>query len=206
MPDSFKFDFAQNVEQASASECGEGQAERRSTDVIDFELGTLMCASSPRKRKSRLKPQDARRDILFLPESRTPTMSNDFSGPSRRRSRRDISVESSSWRWRDRSGRHARVSERRIDDVALTIVRPLLADLARLRSTATSTNHRLQFREDASNKGLGPMRNRMRHRVIPYLEKTLAADSPESLANGDNPGRRRKLDRQSIAGRRRCRS
>ena len=32
--------------------------------------------------------------------------------------------------------------------------------------------HRLKFREDASNKNLGPLRNRIRRRVIPYLEKT----------------------------------
>jgi tRNA(Ile)-lysidine synthase TilS/MesJ len=33
--------------------------------------------------------------------------------------------------------------------------------------------HRLKFREDASNKDLAPLRNRFRCRVIPYLEKTL---------------------------------
>ena len=31
--------------------------------------------------------------------------------------------------------------------------------------------HRLKFREDASNKNLNPLRNRIRHRIIPYLEK-----------------------------------
>jgi tRNA(Ile)-lysidine synthase len=33
--------------------------------------------------------------------------------------------------------------------------------------------HRLGFREDASNKNLDPLRNRLRHRVIPFLEKIL---------------------------------
>jgi tRNA(Ile)-lysidine synthase TilS/MesJ len=33
--------------------------------------------------------------------------------------------------------------------------------------------YRLKFREDASNKNLAPLRNRLRRRVIPYLEKTL---------------------------------
>jgi tRNA(Ile)-lysidine synthase len=31
--------------------------------------------------------------------------------------------------------------------------------------------HRLTFREDVSNKSLNPLRNRIRHRVIPDLEK-----------------------------------
>jgi tRNA(Ile)-lysidine synthase len=31
--------------------------------------------------------------------------------------------------------------------------------------------HRLEFREDASNKNLTPLRNRVRRRIIPYLEK-----------------------------------
>ncbi|HMH44119.1 MAG TPA: TilS substrate-binding domain-containing protein, partial [Pyrinomonadaceae bacterium] len=34
--------------------------------------------------------------------------------------------------------------------------------------------HRLTFREDASNKNLNPLRNRIRHRVIPYFEKILS--------------------------------
>jgi tRNA(Ile)-lysidine synthase len=33
--------------------------------------------------------------------------------------------------------------------------------------------HRLKFREDASNKNLTPLRNRLRRRIIPYLENTL---------------------------------
>jgi tRNA(Ile)-lysidine synthase len=33
--------------------------------------------------------------------------------------------------------------------------------------------HRLRFREDATNKNLAPLRNRIRHRIIPYLEKEI---------------------------------
>lgn len=62
------------------------------------------------------------------------------------------------------------VSTRRIDDVGLTIVRPLL-DIWRKQIDNYVRKHQLAFREDASNKNLNPFRNRIRHRVIPYLEK-----------------------------------
>jgi len=62
------------------------------------------------------------------------------------------------------------VSTRRIDDVGLTIVRPLLG-VWRAQIDNYVRKHRLAFREDASNKNLNPLRNRIRHRVIPYLEK-----------------------------------
>jgi tRNA(Ile)-lysidine synthase len=62
------------------------------------------------------------------------------------------------------------VSTRCIDDVGLTIVRPLLG-VWRPQIDNYVRKHRLTFREDASNKNLNPFRNRIRHRVIPYLEK-----------------------------------
>jgi tRNA(Ile)-lysidine synthase len=62
------------------------------------------------------------------------------------------------------------VSTRCIDDVGLTIVRPLLG-VWRTQIDKYVHKHRLAFREDASNKNLNPFRNRIRHRVIPYLEK-----------------------------------
>ena len=64
------------------------------------------------------------------------------------------------------------VSTRRIDDVDLTIVRPLLG-VWRTEIDNYVRKHRLDFREDATNKNLAPMRNRIRHRIIPYLEKIL---------------------------------
>src|SRR6266513_4451032 len=64
------------------------------------------------------------------------------------------------------------VSMRRIEDVNLTIVRPLVG-VWRDEIDSYVPQHRLKFREDASNKNLAPLRNRLRHRVIPYLEKTL---------------------------------
>ena len=64
------------------------------------------------------------------------------------------------------------VSTRRIEDVDLTIVRPLLS-VWRDEIDSYVRERRLKFREDASNKNLAPLRNRIRRRVIPYLEKTL---------------------------------
>ena len=61
---------------------------------------------------------------------------------------------------------------RRVHNVDLTIVRPLLSvwrgDIDRY-----VRENRLKFREDASNKNLNPLRNRIRHKVIPFLEKVL---------------------------------
>ena len=64
------------------------------------------------------------------------------------------------------------VSKRRVDDVDLTIVRPLLG-VWRNEIDRYVRKHRLKFREDASNKTPGPLRNRIRHRIVPYLEKTI---------------------------------
>ncbi|MGH8100867.1 MAG: tRNA lysidine(34) synthetase TilS [Chthoniobacterales bacterium] len=63
------------------------------------------------------------------------------------------------------------LSTRRIDDVDLTIVRPLLG-VWRDEIDHYVRERRLKFREDASNKDLGPARNRLRRRIVPYLEKT----------------------------------
>jgi tRNA(Ile)-lysidine synthase len=41
--------------------------------------------------------------------------------------------------------------------------------------------HRLRFREDSTNKNLNPLRNRIRHRVIPYLEQTLGRNIRQNI-------------------------
>ena len=64
------------------------------------------------------------------------------------------------------------ISTRRIDDVDLAIVRPFLG-VWRKEIAIYMREHRIKFREDASNKDLNPLRNRIRHRIIPYLEKIL---------------------------------
>src|SRR5213076_3080120 len=63
-------------------------------------------------------------------------------------------------------------STRPINGVELTIVRPLLG-VWRKEIDDYVHEHRIKFREDASNKNLNPFRNRIRRRIIPYLEKIL---------------------------------
>jgi tRNA(Ile)-lysidine synthase len=72
------------------------------------------------------------------------------------------------------------VSKRRIEDVDLTIVRPFLG-VWRSDIDHYVSKHRLKFREDASNKNLGPLRNRIRRRIIPYLEKSLGRNIRQSI-------------------------
>jgi tRNA(Ile)-lysidine synthase len=72
------------------------------------------------------------------------------------------------------------VSTRRVDEVDLTILRPLLA-VWRCEIDKYVRAHGLKFREDASNKNLGPLRNRVRHRVIPYLEKAVGRNIRQNI-------------------------
>lgn len=72
------------------------------------------------------------------------------------------------------------VFTRRIEDVDLTIVRPLLGTWRKEINDYVG-EHRLKFREDASNKNLAPLRNRIRRRVIPYLEKTLGRNIRQNI-------------------------
>jgi tRNA(Ile)-lysidine synthase len=64
------------------------------------------------------------------------------------------------------------ISTRRIDKIELTVVRPFLR-VWREEINYYVREHGLGFREDATNKNLDSLRNRIRHRIIPYLEKNL---------------------------------
>ena len=70
------------------------------------------------------------------------------------------------------AGRHGirPISVRVIDKVELIIIRPLLG-VWRADIDEYIRAHRLRFREDATNQQLDALRNRMRHRIIPELEK-----------------------------------
>ena len=72
------------------------------------------------------------------------------------------------------------VATRRIENLDLTIVRPLLG-VSRGDIDKYVRQHRLKFREDASNKNLAPLRNRIRRRIIPYLEKTLGRNIRQNI-------------------------
>jgi tRNA(Ile)-lysidine synthase len=72
------------------------------------------------------------------------------------------------------------ISTRRIDGTDLTIVRPFLC-VWRKEIDDYIGEHRLAFREDATNKNLTPLRNRIRHRIIPYLEKMLGRNIRQNI-------------------------
>lgn len=64
------------------------------------------------------------------------------------------------------------ISLRRVSGTELQIVRPLLA-VWREEIDAYVKAHQIEFRDDATNENLGPVRNRVRRRLIPYIEKQL---------------------------------
>lgn len=64
------------------------------------------------------------------------------------------------------------VASRRVAGTELTIVRPLLG-VWREEIDRYLKAHRIGFRDDATNENLGPVRNRVRRRLIPYIEKQL---------------------------------
>jgi tRNA(Ile)-lysidine synthase len=72
------------------------------------------------------------------------------------------------------------ISTRRIHGINLTIVRPFLC-VWRKEIDDYIRKRRLMFREDATNKNLTPIRNRIRHRIIPYLEKTLGRNIRQNI-------------------------
>lgn len=72
------------------------------------------------------------------------------------------------------------VTTRRIDDVDLTLVRPMLS-VWRAKIDNYLRAHRLKFREDKSNRDLQPLRNRTRHRVIPFLEKKFGRNLRQNI-------------------------
>ncbi|MEY2563969.1 MAG: tRNA(Ile)-lysidine synthase [Verrucomicrobiota bacterium] len=64
------------------------------------------------------------------------------------------------------------ITSRRIAGTDLRVVRPLLG-VWREEIDRYAETRRLKFREDLSNESLEPVRNRLRRRLIPYIEKQL---------------------------------
>jgi tRNA(Ile)-lysidine synthase len=73
-----------------------------------------------------------------------------------------------------------KVSTRRVTGFDLTIARPLLS-VWRSDIGKYVREFHLEFREDATNKNLAPIRNRIRHRAIPYLEKAFGRNIRQSI-------------------------
>ncbi len=72
------------------------------------------------------------------------------------------------------------LSRRPINNVDLTIVRPFLG-VWRTEIDKFVRKDRLKFREDASNENLTALRNRIRGRVIRYLEKAVDRNIRQSI-------------------------
>jgi len=72
------------------------------------------------------------------------------------------------------------VSTRYIDEIELTIVRPLLSVWRSDIDKYVNECH-LKFREDATNRNLAATRNRIRNCIIPYLEKILGRNIRQNI-------------------------
>lgn len=64
------------------------------------------------------------------------------------------------------------IASRQVSGTELKIVRPFLG-VWREEIDRYVKTYRLEFRDDATNEDLEPVRNRVRRRLIPYIEKQL---------------------------------
>jgi tRNA(Ile)-lysidine synthase len=64
------------------------------------------------------------------------------------------------------------IASRQAGGTEIKIVRPLL-NVWREEIDEYVERERIEFREDVTNESLGPVRNRVRRRVIPYIERQL---------------------------------
>ncbi|HKP02305.1 MAG TPA: tRNA lysidine(34) synthetase TilS [Chthoniobacterales bacterium] len=72
------------------------------------------------------------------------------------------------------------VATREVNRLQLTIVRPLLG-ISRTEIDSYVRERGLKYRDDATNDSVAPMRNRVRHRIIPYIEKELNRNVTRAL-------------------------
>ncbi|MBA2241457.1 MAG: tRNA lysidine(34) synthetase TilS [Chthoniobacterales bacterium] len=72
------------------------------------------------------------------------------------------------------------VSTHAVNGHELTLVRPWLS-VWRDEIDAYVKTHALKYREDLSNKALHATRNRIRHRILPFIEKELGRNVRKSL-------------------------
>jgi tRNA(Ile)-lysidine synthase len=73
-----------------------------------------------------------------------------------------------------------RISLYRIGDTKLTIIRPLLA-ICRKEIDAYIRQQGLAFREDKTNARLDSSRNKIRHRILPYIGKAFGRDIRKAI-------------------------
>jgi tRNA(Ile)-lysidine synthase len=160
---------------------GKRSARPTMPEEIQFELGSANIRAIAKKRKMSIETAGREARYAFFAEAAT------------RRNCRTIFVAHHAddlaetfminlFRGAGGTGLSAmrEISTRRIDGVDLTIARPFLC-VWRAEIDAYIREHRLRFREDATNKNLTPLRNRIRHRIIPYLEKMLGRNIRQNI-------------------------
>jgi tRNA(Ile)-lysidine synthase len=160
---------------------GKRSASPQRTGPAEFELGSANIRALAKKRKMSIEAAAREARYEF------------FAKTARRRKCRTIFVAHHAddlvetflinlFRGAGSAGLSAmrEISTRRIDDVDLTIVRPFLG-VWRKDIDDYVREHRLRFREDVTNKNLASLRNRIRHRVIPYLEKILGRNIRQNI-------------------------
>jgi tRNA(Ile)-lysidine synthase len=157
----------------SGARTGKRSARAATTSRIEFQLGSANIRALAEKQKMSIETAAREARYAFFAET------------ARRRNCRTIFVAHHAddlvetflinlFRGAGRAGLSAmrETSVRRIDGVDLIIVRPFLC-VWRKDIDDYVGEHRLRFRDDSTNKNLTPLRNRIRHRIIPYLEKTI---------------------------------
>jgi tRNA(Ile)-lysidine synthase len=156
-------------------------ARAANTGRIEFELGSANIRALAKKKKMSIETAAREARYAFFAET------------ARRRNCRTIFVAHHAddlvetflinlFRGAGSAGLSAmqETSTRRIDGIDLTIVRPFLCAWRKEIDDYVG-QHRLRFRDDATNKSLTPLRNRIRHRIIPDLEKTLGRNIRQNI-------------------------
>jgi tRNA(Ile)-lysidine synthase len=157
----------------SGARTGKRSARAATTSRIEFEFGSANTGALAEKQKMSIETAAREARYAFFAET------------ARRRNCRTIFVAHHAddlvetflinlFRGTGNAGLSAmrETSVRRIDGIDLTIVRPLLCAW-RKDIDDYVCEHQLTFRDDPTNKNLTPLRNRIRHRIIPYLERTV---------------------------------
>ena len=174
-------ELAGNALRLPGARMGKRNARRATACRIEFEVASANIRALGKKQKMSIETAAREARYAFFAET------------ARRRNCRTIFVAHHAddlvetflinlFRGAGRAGLAAmrEISTRRIDDVDLTIVRPLLCVWGKEIDDYVG-EHRLRFREDATNKNLTPLRNRIRHRIIPYLEKMLGRNIRQNI-------------------------
>ena len=174
-------ELAGNALRLPGARTGKRSARRATAGRIEFELGSANIRALGKKQKMSIETAAREARYAFFAET------------ARRRNCRTIFIAHHAddlvetfllnlFRGAGGAGLSAmrEISTRRIDGVDLTIVRPFLC-IWRKEIDDYVGEHRLRFREDATNKNLTPLRNRIRHRIIPYLEKMLGRNIRQNI-------------------------